>query len=269
MAMQMAKEWARPELPPEFGRLLPRVRKNGSDFWWLLCGQLFNLRLTWFWYGFQMAFVPLSFVAFFWLFIGRERPEAMVAVVTGSLVMNVTMGSMLSLGQAIGSMKDANAYEYYAALPISRAVFLAALTTRGVLLTLPAALGVFAVGAVLFRLALTPIAVLVLVLSAFALSGMGALIGFWSPTGQVASLATQIIQPLITFLAPVYFPVEQLPPILQVTSRFLPTTYAAVALRKTTAGGSLGDVWIEILVLLGFAVLSLILVPLKLSWRAR
>lgn len=244
-----------------------RLEKHLRDFWWLLVGELFSLRLEWFWYLLQVSFVPLSFLAFLWFFIGQIRPEAMAFIMTGSLVLTVSMGTMLSLGQHIGWLKGVNAFEHYAALPISKATFLAALATRGVLLALPSLLIVSVVGGLLLGFWLGPAAWLVLVLSAYAMSGIGAFIGFWSPTAQVASSATQVVQPLIILFAPVYFPLEQLPFVLQVTARLLPTTYSAGALRGVMAGEGLLELYPELLILLGFAVISLVLVPLKLDWR--
>lgn len=246
-----------------------RSGKHLRDFWWLLRSQLFNLRLAWFWYLIQMAFVPLSFLAFLWFFMGQARPEAMPFVVTGSLIMNISLGAMLSLGQDIGWLKEQNAYEHYASLPISKAVFLAALITRGVLLSMPSTFLLLAMGAFFFNLLPNVGALLVLVLSAYAMSGLGAFIGFWSPTGQIANLATQIVQPLIVLFAPVYIPLEQLPYPLQITAHFLPTTYAARALREALTGASLLELWPEILILASFAVVSLVLVPYKLDWRAK
>ncbi len=245
------------------------LEKHICDFWWLLRSQLFSLRLAWFWYLVQMTFVPLSFLAFLWFFVGQAQPEVMLFVLTGSLIMNISLGAMLSLGQHIGWLKEQNAYEYYASLPISKTVFLAALVTRGVLLSMPSAFLLFAMGVLFFDLFPNAGALLVLVLNAYAMSGLGAFIGFWSPTGQVANLATQIVQPLIVLFAPVYLPLEQLPLPLQVTSHFLPTSYAARALREALTGASLLELWPEILILASFTVISLVLVPYKLDWRAK
>ncbi|MEM4406927.1 MAG: ABC transporter permease [Candidatus Methanomethylicaceae archaeon] len=250
-------------------RSIVRPSKHIRDFWWLLRSQLFHLRLAWFWYLIQMTFVPLSFLAFLWLFLGQARPEIMIFVITGSLVMNVSLGAMLSLGQDIGWLKEQNAYEYYASLPISKGVFLAALVTRGVLLSLPSTLLLLSIGTIFLNLQPNLGILVVLVLSAYAMSGLGAFIGFWSPTGQIASLATQIIQPLIVLFAPVYIPLEQLPYPLQITAHFLPTTYAAKALRKAFIGVPVLQLWPEILILVGFTIISLGLIPRKLDWRAK
>ena len=243
------------------------LRKHARDFVWLLRSEFFILRHGWFWYVVQLALVPVAYLLFLWLLVGRQRPEAMLFAVTGSWVTSISMSTMLTLGQQIGSLKDAHAFEYYATLPISRSVFIAALSTRGVLLALPSLLIVMAVGHFAFGFTVPPAGIAVLVLSAYAMSGAGAWIGFWSPTAQVASMATQVLQTVITLLAPVFVPLEALPVPLQAASLVWPTTHAALALRAAMAGEAVATYWPSLAVLAALAVVSLALVPLKLEWR--
>ncbi len=237
------------------------------DFLWLLYSELLHLRLEWFWYLLQLALVPLTLLAFLRLFLGRTEPEALLFLLSGSLVLTVSAGAMLSLGQYIGFLKQANVFEHYAALPLHKGIFLAALATRGVLLALPSLLVVSVIGGLLLGFWVPPTGWLLLLLSAYAMAGLGAFIGFWSPTAQIASLATQVVQPLIIFFAPVYYPLEHLPSVLQITAHLLPTTYAAQGLREALVGS--GGLWPEGVILLGFAFVSLGLVPRKLDWRGR
>lgn len=239
------------------------------DFVWLLRSELFLLREQWFWYFFQASFVPVSYLFFLWLLAGRRNPESMAFFVTGSLVMSLSFGGLISLGQNLGMLKNNNAFEYYAALPISRAVFIAAVATRGMLLSLPSAAFVLALGHFVFGLPVPPLGILVLLLSAYAMAGFGAIIGFWSPTGQVASLVTQILQTVIVFFGPIYYPINSLPAPLQWIAHLWPTTYAARAFRAAMRGDTLGQMWISLAVLAGFVMLSLVLVPMKLEWRGR
>lgn len=243
--------------------------KHVRDFAWLLRAELFVLREAWFWYLVQASFVPLVQLAFLWLLVGRRDPQAVTLLVTGSLVYGLSMTGMLSLGQHLGWLKDARAFEYYAALPISRSVLVAAITTRGLLLVLPSALVVAALGRLAFGLALRPSGLLVLILSAFAFAGLGAVIGFWSPSARVASLATQILQNLVIFFAPVYLAPEALPAWLRTVSQIWPTTHAAAALRLAVSGGDGAGFWAAAGVLLVMAVVSVALVPWKLEWRSR
>ncbi len=141
------------------------------------------------------------------------------------------------------------------------------IATRGVLLTLPSVLMVGLAGRYLLGLHFGLAACGVLVLSAYGMSGLGALIGFWSPTAQVASLATQILNTVIILFAPVYLPLERLPAFLRYTSMAFPTTYAARALRLAVGGAPLGALRTDLAMLAAFTAVSLVLVPMKVQWR--
>ncbi len=252
-------------------RAVENTRKTSANnllaFGLLLIGELFSLRLNWFWYFVQVSFVPLAFL-FFVRFLWPHDDAAFYAV-TGSLVQTMSLSAMLSLGQYVGALKQVNAYEHYAALPISVRTFVLAIATRGVILSFPAMTIVGFVSGLVLGLPLTPMCVVILVLGAYAMSGIGTLIGFWSPTGQTASLVTQIAQNIIILFAPIYIPTDRLPKLLQYTSSILPTTYAASGLRAAILNQPLTEYLLDIWVLLGFTVVSLIVVPMGVQWRQR
>ena len=83
-----------------------------------------------------------------------------------------------------------------------------------------------------------------------------------------ASMATQVLQTVITLLAPVFVPPEALLVPLQAASLVWPTTHAALALRAAMAGEAVAAYWPSLAVLAALAVVSLALVPLKLEWRS-
>lgn len=245
------------------------LAKPVTDFWWLLRGQLLVLRDQWYWYLIQASFVPVSMLIFLWLLSGRHDPSVMPVFVIGSLVSGLSFGGMLSLGQELGGMKDQNAFEHYAALPISRSAFVAAIATRGMLLALPSAAVMLAIGTVAFQMIITIPMIVILVVSAYALAGFGAIIGFLSPTAQVSSLVTQILQTVILNFGPVYIAMADLPTALRWVARLWPTTYSAEALRQAAQRQPLSDLSVPVGVLLGFTIVSLIIVPMRLSWRHR
>ncbi len=127
-----------------------------------------------------------------------------------------------------------------------------------------------AIGAFIFRVPMSPspITIINFILAGYSLAGLGAFVGFFSRDGQTAGLVTQIIDPLIVFLAPVYIPIERRPRFLQHTSRFLPTTYVANALRASVAGSVTSRTWHEIGFLAAWTLLSLSAASRKLAWRA-
>lgn len=187
--------------------------------------------------------------------------------VVGSLVSGLSFGGMLSLGQELGSMKDQNAFEHYAALPISKGAFIAAVATRGMICSLPSAVIILLVGHYAFGSVLDPATFGILVVSGYALSGFGGIIGFASPTSQISSLITQVFQTVILSFGPVYITLSNLPRALNWFARLWPTTYAAEALRVTVRGGPETAAITPTLVLIGYTVVSFLVVPRLLSWR--
>jgi len=269
--MGMAEEpmGVAPERARQRGR--GALAKPLVDFWFLFLGQAFEIRTRWFWFIFQMTFVPVSFLLFLWLLIGRDDPAAMLYVITGNVTQGIAMSGMLSLGQEIGGMKDAQTFEFFASLPVSKLGFISAMLFRATVFTIPASVLVFVVGSLFFDLSFQfhPLLLLLIPLGGLSLSGLGALVGFYSPNGKVAGLATQVLNPIIVFLAPVFIAREALPPLLDTTSSFIPTTYLAEALRDCVTGTVGPQTYLAILVLGGFAIVSLWLVAAKVDWRAR
>ncbi len=247
------------------------MRKQCRDFYWLLMGEFYILRLMWFWYLIQMALAPVLQMFLLYMYGGRGNPEATLFAVTGSLAVGLSSAAMLTLGQAIGSLKDQNAFEHYATLPISRLTFLLAMTTRAMIFSLPSFVTILVVGTTVLRLPLAPnpLVVPVVLLAGYSLAALGAFVGFFSPTGQVAGLATQVLAGMMTTLAPVFVTLEQLPAFLRLTSIFVPTTYVARALRAGLTGPVTSELWSDMAILAAFTCGSLWLVSGKLDWRAQ
>lgn len=242
--------------------------KTARDFLWLLRGELFLLRETWYWYLVHSSFVPISYFLFLWLVVGRQGRVDVTHLVVGSMVTGLSLGGMLSLGQHLGVLKERHAFDYYAALPTSKAAFVAAVTTRGTLLALPSNVVVAVLAMSFFDVRLPPATIPILLLSAYAMAGFGAVIGFWSPSAQVASLLTQILQTVIIFFAPVYYPAAVLPVFLRIIAFLWPTTHAATAIRAAILGDT-AAMYQSVAVLVGFCLVSLVLVPMKLDWRGK
>ncbi|MCL0090185.1 ABC transporter permease [Dehalococcoidia bacterium] len=245
------------------------LSKNIRDFGWLLKSQLFDLRTMWSWYLFQSTGTALGLMVFLVLFAGDVGPERLGFIFVGALVTTICLGMMVSQGQLIGRLRYQNAFEYYAVLPISKAIFIAALTARGFVIATPALLIMLLIGGIALDLWLPPVALLILILGGITMAGIGAFIGFWSPTGEIATIASQVVSPFFIFLAPVFFPLEHLPDPLQVVARFIPATYIAETLRAAIAGRMYGGFWEDLLILVVFTLVVLGLTPLKLDWRVR
>lgn len=74
---------------------------------------------------------------------------------------------------------------------------------------------------------------------------------------------------VMLFIGPVIIPGDRLPEFLLTLGYFSPATYAASALRQTLLAPITGQLIVDIVALLGFALLTFWLVGRKLDWRLR
>jgi ABC-2 type transport system permease protein len=245
------------------------MRKHLRDFAWLLLAESYRMRSMWFWYLIMMAMNPLLNMFLLYIFGARANPQATLFVISGSLASGLTIATMLSLGQEVGGLKDSHAFEHYATLPISKLSYVLAIATRAMVFGLPSFLIVLGVGwaGLGLPLHLGPILIPAVLLASYSLVGFGAFIGFYSRTGQVAGMATQVLAGVMTSLAPVFVSIDQLPAILRATAAFMPTTYVATIMRGALSGVVDAQVWTSFAVLAVFTVVMLWLVVRKLDWR--
>jgi len=166
------------------------------------------------------------------------------------------------LGQRIGSMKSHRVFDYYASLPILKLSFILGLNLNALLLCVPSSLILLIISMLAFRLRIVDPALFAaaFVLGGFSLAGVGAAIGFYSRSGQIAGIATQIATPLLVFFAPVYMPEAALPTFLRYTAWVLPTTHVARLLRSAFGEVTEG-------IGQSVVILSVILVQRGLDWR--
>lgn len=247
-----------------------RIGKWFTTFWFVAVGQLYEIRMMWFWYVVQVSITPLVLLLFFGFVIKQDDPNWLAYVISGNLTQAMTVSTMVSLGQEIGGMKDHKVYEYYAALPVTKSAFVSALITRAMIFALPSLVIISVLGVAMFHLNLqfSPLILPMVILSAYALAGVGAVIGFYSPNGRVASLMTQFITPLVLYLAPVYAPVANLPRVLRWTSNAIPTSHIARLFREFLTGQAGDQSWLSAAVVACYAAVSIWMVSTRLDWRA-
>jgi ABC-2 type transport system permease protein len=242
--------------------------KHIRDTVYLTWTQILNIRTGWVWYFLLSSFIPMLTLFFLFLVLGYQIKWA-IYVVTGNVVFAVVLGSLNTLAEQMGWMKQNRFFEHYAALPISKISLITALVTRCTLFSFPSMIVILIIGKLLFKLpiVLHPILILVFTLSGFALSGIGAFIGITSTNSNRANIATRVVFPILVFTAPVMIPLENLPVILRYTSIVLPTTYIANAFRAALSGNLGPKFWMDIGIILLYTLISLYLVARKFDWR--
>ena len=227
-------------------RVWAAVRKFVVDTWSMFVSQALAFRHMWFWSVVMVTFIPLCTMGFLLLF-GKPSPERITYILTGSITYAVSSEAGLSLGQRIGAMKMLRVFDYYASLPISKLSFICGLNLNALLLCVPSSLLLVVISVLGFHHPVRdPLLFLVaFVLGGFSLAGVGAMIGFYSRSGQIASNVTQIVDPILVFFAPVYMPEEALPLVLRYTSWFMPTKHVARLLRSSFRGATGGRVGVH------------------------
>ncbi len=105
---------------------------------------------------------------------------------------------------------------------------------------------------------------LLLLLGIFSFVGLGILVSAAAAEQETATQLLFMFQFPMLFLSGAFFPIQQMPAIMQKIAHLLPLTYAIEALRKVIIlGGGLSSVSTEIIVLTAFGAATLIIaVPL-------
>lgn len=92
----------------------------------------------------------------------------------------------------------------------------------------------------------------IVILIGFCFAGMGLVMNAVSPSYDFfLYYFTLVITPMV-LLCGVFFPVNQLPPVLQHVSNFLPLTHAINMVRPIMLGEAPHAIWLHVLVLLGY-----------------
>ncbi len=195
------------------------------------------------------------------------NPNYFEFVAPGIMAMVVMMSLMTGLPHAISYEKDMGTLDGMLVAPTSRwAIILGkvmAQSTRGliqgfIILGLSVLLfGVVIHGSILLVL-------LLIFLTVFSFVGLGILITSFADREETATMVMMTLMFPMMFLSGVFFPIQQMPAIMQDIANFLPLTYAANAMRKVVVLGAGGDSIVGDVVILAVfgAVMLSIAVPL-------
>ncbi|WP_158438200.1 ABC transporter permease [Natranaerobius thermophilus] len=202
-------------------------------------------------------------------FTDNPSSGQMAHIITGNMMFALVITGLNVVAQNISQQKHQGHFTFYASLPISKINFILANLARGAMTSLPSFCILFVIGRLVYDVdfymtwALFPATFLIIM----SVVGIGAYIGFWSPNQQLTSMLVQALMMLISFLTPVMVRIEDLPSLLQLISRLLPTTYAAETLRILLISGLTQEVLFNAAILLVFTCCFYILILNNLDWR--
>ena len=219
--------------------------------------------------GLLLVFVvvfPLGFL----FFLGQiAAPGARVQILVGSIMMEAALLNINVVAQGIGSDKQTKLYDLYVSLPISPIAYVLALALSMLPATLLSAGLTLAAGELWFGLPAfsTPLLPLGLLLVWASTLGIGFLIAVYGTTPRQISTNAQFVGLVMTFLAPVFYPITVLPRALQYVAYAWPLTWGAILL-AAILHGNLGGTLQAAGVLGLFAVAWGVLISLGLRWRS-
>ncbi len=197
---------------------------------------------------FGMKFiVPLLQMAFF-AYVAKNAAgdEAMSYAVVGNMVQLCAITSVLGMSMAVGMERSTGTLPLLLVTPSSRFAMFMGRSAVYVLDGFTSALVGLLYAALVFKVdfsqANVALLVFTLLMTSFALSGFGLLIGSLSLyTREVVSVANASYFVLL-IICGVNFPVTELPYVLQIVSKGLPLTYGIEASRKIILGASFCEV---------------------------
>jgi ABC-2 type transport system permease protein len=193
--------------------------------------------------------------------------EMRLRFLAGSIVFSLSLTSISWLGYRMLENRFTGRLKLFATLPLAPSSylfgFLGFALAQGALST-ATLLAVGRWAGVPLRPSVSSLA-LVVVLTVLCLCGLGAVVAARARSFTEGSLMTDALGAGLVFLAPVYYGPEAMPHWLGAVSRWLPTTFAASAVRTSLAGGH--EVYGEALALALTAAATLALGLRLLKWR--
>jgi len=179
-------------------------------------------------------------------------------LVPAVLAMTVMMSCMMGMGQTIAGERETGELARLFMTPTSVATVVGGKIFSKLIIETARALILLAAAMLLFGITINGNILLVLgvlILGALTFVGFGIMV---SATTQTQEDYTQIVMPFtmpMMFISGVFYPIETMPWIFQKLAYLMPLTYLNDAMRGVMLKGfGIEDIWIDIVVLLGFLI---------------
>jgi ABC-2 type transport system permease protein len=218
--------------------------------------------------GFTVLF-PIGILFFLNVLVA---PDMRSQVLVGVIMMEMALLNVNALAQSIGNEKQSKMLDLWVSLPVSPVVYVLGNAFSLLPFTLLSAAVTLSVAVVGFGFVLSvstiPLLVGGMLLVWGSTLGVGFLIGVYGRTPRQINMWAQMIGVLLTFFAPVFYPLSVLPVPLQYVAAAWPLTWgSSFLLGILHANGS--AVLTSGAVLIGFVVLWFVLIGTGLRWRQR
>lgn len=215
--------------------------------------------------GFTIVF-PIGILFFLNLL---APPTMRVHLLVGTIMMEMALLNINALAQSMGRDKDTKIFDLWVSLPVSPVVYTMSTALSYLPFSLASALVVLAVAVGLgvgLSWSILPFLLAGLLLVWLSTLGIGFLIGAYGRTPRQINSYAQLVGILLTFFAPVFYPVSVLPPVIQAVAYAWPLTWGSTFL-VGILDGSARTVFESGVVLAGFVGLWFLLIGYGVRWR--
>jgi ABC-2 type transport system permease protein len=158
-----------------------------------------------------------------------------------------------------------------AATPLRRWQLVGSNVLMRLLIALIQAVIIIGVGIVFFGVTISgpfPLSIVFIVLGAVSFLALGYVVASFASTEDAANGMTSVIQFPMMFLSGTFFPIDEMPDVLQAVARVIPLTYLSDALRQVMVGGAaFAPLWVCFAVLAGWLVVCLGIAARKFRWQ--
>jgi len=231
---------------------------------------LAQYRLTWSFHVFGGLLIPISFAFVIIAVGGAGNSEKAIFLLGGNMALSLATGPAAFLATRIGWARQTKEFHYWTALPVAKLLLVLAIVSVALLFALPGLLGIYVFGSLLLGLpfqASSWVLLPLIPLAVLPLAGLGALLGLFAKSGEVANVFSNLLIIVVGVLSPVMLPLESLPVPLRITSQFIPTTYVADAFRAVLGGYQGTNIALDLILLALFSVVLLTITYFRLDWR--
>jgi len=180
-------------------------------------------------------------------------------LVPAILAMTVMMGAMMSMGESLAGERERGELARLFMTPTSVATVVGGKIISRLIIQTSTAMVLLAAAIILFDITIAGsmlLTILLLVLTALCFVGFGIMVSARVSTQEdYVQMVMPFSMPMM-FISGVFYPLETMPWIFQKIAYIAPLTYANNALREVMLqGAGIGDIWVEIVVLMGFTLL--------------
>jgi len=192
-------------------------------------------------------------------------------MVPGVLAIVIMFGGIMGYSDEVAVRREKGILRRVKVSPISLPTFLGAGMTIVVIVALIQAVILLILGALVFSIKINGnyfYMAVVVIIGAVSFVSLGFMIASLAKNSKSATLAANAVAMPMMFLSGVFFSIEWVPAALGVIARMMPLYYFGDALREVMiSGANLVDVWVDLVVLIGFGLVCFVIAVRFFRWE--